>query len=667
MTKTALAILSALVLCAQTAKFPTAIATDADLLVARDRASSTLSAAIATVTQTSISVANGASLVSNMVVTISGSERVKLCNVVGNTLTVGHTSCPNVDGRGFDGSTASTHGVGASARAQVTAWHHNALRAEVKALAANLADSRAYNFPAQTPGGTLTASVPATVTLTPCPLGVAGTNTNHYLYVSGGVGTAEAVLITGGTCTSGAVTGTITFTPGNNHSGAWAIASATAGGQEAHNVLGAAGGTVQFPPGEFEFYAPLTISNPVYIEGVGMAATILHANDTSSHIVNIVVSNAGVRRLKLDKHAGVGARTAHGITSSGAIVMGVIEEVWVRNQSTGLNLVGAWTIVKSTADTNATGIKVNGNETRVIATQSNGNTTYGFYLATGTGYHFTETTAASNGVSNYYASGDVRVWRAYGLVSSLTTSGPGIDLSAAAPLERISFTNIYVETSGAGGPTSDQPGIKINAVTGFQVQGGVIGSSTGPGIVLASGAGTASEINITGVEFTVNGSSVTLPDDDTGIKCAGNCGWVNISGNLFKGDLHALNVSTAMRNNGFIFTNNYIDGTGDPIVGSLTVANRALKIQPNYWSDTAIPTYASGATVNLKAHETIAIITGTVTITTLGLETWVGREATLIFTGTAHDGVGTGGNIARTQAVVQNQAITLRSDGTTWY
>ena len=663
MKKLFLALVAVFGLFAQnTAVFPNKIPTNNDLGTASHRASTTLGATLAA-GATAITVASSASFTvpsGGAALVVIDNEVIKVCSKTSTTFTV----CTS--GRGFDGTTDASHTNGVAVYGYLAAHHINQLQAEVKAIATSAADSRAYNFAAQTPGGTLTAAVGATVTLSPCPVGVAGANTNHYLYVSGGVGTAEKVLITGGTCTSGAATGTITFTPANNHSGAWAIASATSGGQEAHAALGTAGGIIQFPSGEFEFYAALTISNPVYIEGAGMAATVLHANDTGSHMINITASNAGVRWLKLDKHTGVGARTAHGITSSGSIVMGVIEEVWARNQSVGINLVGAWTVLNCTAEVNATGIKLNGNETRVIASQSNSNTSYGFHLATGTGYHFTETTAASNGVSNYYASGDVRVWRAYGLVSSSTNTGPGIDLSAAAPLERIQLTNVYVELSGAGGPTADIPGIKVNAVTGFQIHGGVVGSSTGPGIVLASGAGTAAEIDIVGVEFTVNGTSVTVADDDTGVKCTGNCAWVNLSGNLFKGDLHALNVSTAMRNNGFSFTGNFINTTGDPIYGSLTVSNRAIKIQPNYWSDVATPSYASAATVTIELHEIAVIVTGTITITTLN-DAWLGREITLIFTNAAPGGFGTGGNIARTQAAVQNQAITLRSDGTNWY
>jgi hypothetical protein len=91
-----------------------------------------------------------------------------------------------------------------------------------------------YNW-SQIPGGTLTGGTPATVTLTPCPYGVNGVvDTIGNMYIQGGTGTAEVVYFTGGgTCTSGAASGTVNFTPQNAHSGAWQIGSASSGIYEA--------------------------------------------------------------------------------------------------------------------------------------------------------------------------------------------------------------------------------------------------------------------------------------------------------------------------------------------------------------------------------------------------------------------------------------------------
>ena len=115
--------------------------------------------------------------------------------------------------------------------------------------------STAFDW-SQSPGGTL-AIGPNTLSLAPCPSGVSGTNTNHYLYISGGAGSAEAVLITGGTCVADGASGTMEFVSANAHSGAWQIGSATAGIQEAIWSLDVPGndmpdgGIIRISPGEY--------------------------------------------------------------------------------------------------------------------------------------------------------------------------------------------------------------------------------------------------------------------------------------------------------------------------------------------------------------------------------------------------------------------------------
>jgi hypothetical protein len=107
-------------------------------------------------------------------------------------------------------------------------------------------DARRYRFAPQAPGGNLIAGS-NTITLQPCPIGVNGSDPNHYLYISGGTGTAESVLITGGGCVSGNASSTVTFTAANSHSGAWTVQSASGGIQEAICALPAAGGLVGAP------------------------------------------------------------------------------------------------------------------------------------------------------------------------------------------------------------------------------------------------------------------------------------------------------------------------------------------------------------------------------------------------------------------------------------
>lgn len=157
-----------------------------------------------------------------------------------------------------------------------------------------------YNFPAQTPGGSLTASSPATVSLSPCPLGVNGSDSYHYLYVSGGTGTAEAVLITGGSCTSGATSGNVTFTPSNNHTGSWTIASSSAGLQEAVNVVYAAsGGTIHVPSGTYNIYATVSIGGQVTILGDGPTTSILQGQSASLGIINAYTATSVLNLMNI--------------------------------------------------------------------------------------------------------------------------------------------------------------------------------------------------------------------------------------------------------------------------------------------------------------------------------------------------------------------------------
>jgi len=118
-----------------------------------------------------------------------------------------------------------------------------------------------FDFPPQTPGGTLTSGIGNTVILTPCPLGISGSALNTRLLIQNGVGTAESVLITGGTCTSGLTTGNVMFTPAFNHSGAWTIQSATSGIKEALNFIPADGGVVRMPCGPINLAATIVLGD----------------------------------------------------------------------------------------------------------------------------------------------------------------------------------------------------------------------------------------------------------------------------------------------------------------------------------------------------------------------------------------------------------------------
>lgn len=303
-----------LVLLGQTATFPDEVATTSDLLAAANRASSTLSSTVNSSTLT-IPVTSGTTFVAYSIVTIEN-ERIKICTVGGSSL----TACS--DGRGYDGSTAASHSAGAPVEARVSAYYHNKLAAEIAAIESTLgADLRNtpailgekvstfYDFAAQTPGGTLTGVSTNSVTLTPCPYGVAGANANHYLYISGGVGTAESVLITGGTCTSGATTGTVIFTPVNSHSGAWTISSATAGIQESLFVQ--TGATLKITPGTKTLRAAVTVAQEgARIVGASRDGTVI--SRTSGALFNVTAGSVDISNLTLQGGAAPGSPASSG-------------------------------------------------------------------------------------------------------------------------------------------------------------------------------------------------------------------------------------------------------------------------------------------------------------------------------------------------------------------
>jgi hypothetical protein len=139
------------------------------------------------------------------------------------------------------------------------------------------------NYPwTQTPPPSTAIQVgPNTVTLTPCPKGVNGTDLWHYLYISG-TGTPEAVLITGGSCTSRATSGTIEFTAAYAHLKGYSIGTATAGVQEAvvdailPTSTGQISRQVTIDPGSHLFRARLSL------RGTGMTLTSSGATVTCS-------------------------------------------------------------------------------------------------------------------------------------------------------------------------------------------------------------------------------------------------------------------------------------------------------------------------------------------------------------------------------------------------
>lgn len=252
--------------------FPGRVATDADLMIAVDRQQTRLAVPLDS-SATSMTVENAAIISAYNLLTIDN-EIVKTTGPpAGNVVPIS---------RGFDGTAPALHLASAVVSGFIDAWHHNALVAEVEAIEQALGPglvnipttqflvSSAFDFAAQAPGGTLSPGLNV-ITLSPVPAGVNGAgsyNTAHYLYISDGTGTPEAVLVGGGTAVSGAASGTVIVTCANSHTGAWTIRSATSGIQEAINSLPLRGGTVHVPAGSFPIYATVHIGDGIAADGV---------------------------------------------------------------------------------------------------------------------------------------------------------------------------------------------------------------------------------------------------------------------------------------------------------------------------------------------------------------------------------------------------------------
>lgn len=209
-----------------------------------------------------------------------------------------------------------------------------------------------YNFPAITPGGTITAAVVATVTLPYTPLGVAGTDTAHYLRITGGTGAAESVLIIGGTCiVGGSGPCTIQFTPANTHSGAWTVVSATAGIQEAINqALNITGYAVHAPAGAYSLLAPVSINaaaqrtQTFYGDGTGyfnnIAGTVITNNATTPgfSLVGDLVNNGCEAQITLRNFTLHGSPTSGtGISASNACMLRIDHVFQTESQLYGLS------------------------------------------------------------------------------------------------------------------------------------------------------------------------------------------------------------------------------------------------------------------------------------------------------------------------------------------
>lgn len=558
-------ILAAAAALAQTAAYPGAVVTDNQLRVAVNNVQTTLTFPMLA-GDTAINVANATGIVTNSMVTIDN-EKIAVCNVVGNQLTVGYSACPNVDGRGFDqphgGGAAVAHANGAGVYLNIDAWFPNAVRVEMEAienaLGANLANvlvpnplpvnkggtgaataaaglanllagskqgngtnvqmagtnsgvagaplcddangnagtsgctppfpsgaqtqvlqiqpntgnnttyqfapkpqasAADYNFPAQQPGGSLIVGS-NTSTLSPCPLGVNGTDSAHYLYVSGGVGTPEAVLITGGTCTSGASSGTVIFTAANTHSGAWTIASVMGGVPEA--AVAAPGATL-YVASSITAYGMLALPAATTLQ-CAPGATITQAFSGTA-LVSVPNSYGTIQGCTLNGNQASGGASSTGVVYASGSYFSLLNSVVENGSADGVHVTADHAALVGNRVTGNlyTGISVIGTPSAVAYARIVGNF------------------VSSVGETHLYG-GPIGVWGSHALIDANTVQiggnqDAGISClnNPGAGMVDCSITGNTIEVAGANA----FEGIGVGSVNGFSVSGNTIVTSTAP-------------------------------------------------------------------------------------------------------------------------------------------------------------------------------------------
>lgn len=513
-------------------------------------------------------------------------------------------------------------------------------------------DAREFDF-VRTSGkgasGNLSTAGVKTVTLRPVPLGVNGADTNHYVYISGGTGTAEAVLITGGAAVSGAASGTLTFTTANTHTGSWKVTSATAGIQEAVNVASVPG-MVVISERWLQVHAPIRIAKNISLAGVRNGTWhIMRASDFSTG--NIITIDAGVESAIQDLkiHGGTNQPlSGAAICSSGAVRIYRCE---ITNGNYGIVLDGASsTFIHGTIYINQdmtyqamAGLSVTGLSVNTYVSDSQ------FY-----GYPPTDSNILNYGLLISSADG---IW-----VSNSGFGGnAGINI---APVSPASAVNVQCVGCQVDGPRSFSVVLGGNGIiSGIRFHGchfhGQYPYSPASGPTVSVGYGTT--VNVSDVQFVGNiiaGSSITGfwggVNTGTGVLLSGNVissnnrsdtaliggvhladgasGYSLIGNRIYNDSLghQKYSVVAAGSLTDVQITGNDLTGAETSPLNTFTGEKTRVLVSDNKGVDDVVPSVASSGTLALPQNPTIKV-TGT---TGVGSVTgiWDGRKLTLITT-----------------------------------
>jgi hypothetical protein len=473
-----------------------------------------------------------------------------------------------------------------------------------------------FNFPPVAPGGTLTASVPATVTLT-CPYGVAGTDTGHYLYISGGTGTAEAVLITGGSCMSGLSSGTLQFTPVYSHSGAWAITSASSGIAEAWELNKA----VTLTAGAYNVYATITPPADATLTGPNEGSVTIASYNLSGSLFSVVNDRFTLSGMTLVQSgtavSGSCGICAYGSTGSppGTANFANIHDVYVYGFYNGVIASGGLTEFDMTrvfvANSVNVGAKILGSQgywDKITLVNNTGDALDIGPAPTGGGGDFTFITdlqTYNNGGWGVNASSFVYI---SGADTFLNYDHNGeLQQTITGPTDGGYFADGYVQAPGGGttgGINATAPGVSVTSGAGFftvqnvhffNCEGNCI-QTTGDGTIVKGnvviGAGLG---NMSGYIFALNSTAGNLLADgnrfESPVQISGNNNIFTDNQVFCNSTFSCLNVPSGLNQ---ILNNNNLNNAGS---GGPAAISSGVTVLPGY-----NVTSAGGGGANLASN-----------------------------------------------------------------
>jgi hypothetical protein len=541
-----------------------------------------------------------------------------------------------------------------------------------------------YNFAAQSPAGTLTSGVPATVTLTPCPLGVAGADSLHYLEIAG-TGVSEAVLITSGTCTSGSASGNVVFTPANNHTAGWTISSASAGIQEAINV----GGTYApvHVPGIgtsscYSVYAPINANSLPFIYGDGPGSTCIQKafasgdvflfqpsaptafyglkgvlfevaagiTDSAGYMVHTKGANYGIIQDVMVYRVSAGREPFGGIYLEDSLSVYVSKVLMVGMGNTGFKMGNAGQCTAKVTDMEIGSFGTSANLV-VISGQIQSTTFQNLYLQGGN--NNIAITVPSTGYFNEINFSDLTLDSASGAAVNASTGAGGTS-------QKVSFSNVVLGSLAFGINVDGTGGTFYNWTFS-----GVRGGSN-----VATGLGVMYFKNVSAVTVTNSHlQGATSAAGDNGLYFDGTTANVQIVGNQI-GFAATGATGAGQSNNGIVINsgthtnmtieNNALNGATSP----LTVAGGTLVtplIRDNLGIDNVLPVVASAATMAIPFNP-LFTVSGTTGVTAVS-GCYVGQRGTFTTTSGAV-AFTAGATIGASLTTTQNVPVVYYCDGT---